>query len=121
MSVRSLMKHRITIERATVTVSRGVSKKTWTELATDVPCRLFEKRGKLPVGQAGQSSEYDAVLYVATTTDINPKSDGDAPDRVVVTGHPAHSGATFGVLWAGDRSGEASHLTVLLRRRMSGE
>jgi hypothetical protein len=121
MSVLSLMNHRVTIQRSAQSPSRGVQKKTWSDLATDVRCRIHEKRGSINTGQAGQSVEYDAWMFVPASTDIRPKNATDEPDRVVVTSHPAYTGTTFGVVWAGDRSGKASHLTVYLRRRPAGD
>ena len=75
--------------------------KVWSDLATDVPCRLQPRRGREAV-QPTQVVVGSHVLFLEIGTDITER------DRFV------HAGDTYGVLFVGDAAGQGHHLEVEL-------
>ncbi|KKL20077.1 hypothetical protein LCGC14_2459080 [marine sediment metagenome] len=81
--------------------AHGNPVKTWSDLATDVPCRLQPRRGREAV-QPTQVVVGSHVLFLEIGTDITER------DRVVV------ATLTYEVLFVGDAAGQGHHLEVEL-------
>lgn len=126
MSLRRLLKHRCSIQRASTTASRGVQvKSSWPDVETNLRCLLQEKKGRIQSGQQGEFFEYDAVCYIKPTSDldIRPNANNDLADRLKITKHPiaAIVDSVFEVVHANDTSGQGELLNVYLKRRSAGE
>jgi head-tail adaptor len=75
--------------------------KVWSDLATDVACRLQPRRGREAV-QPTQVVIGSHVLFLETGTDITER------DRVVV------AASTYEVLFVADAAGQGHHLEAEL-------
>ena len=75
--------------------------KVWSDLATDVPCRLQPRRGREAV-QPTQVVVGTHVLYLEAGVDITER------DRVMV------AASTYEVLFVGDAAGQGHHLELEL-------
>lgn len=121
--MKSMLRHRCTIERSRLVTTDGVESKQWISYQTLVRCLLQEKAGtfiKLPSGEEVQA---DGTMYVPKNTDILPRRDGDKQDRIVIT-RPSSLGGTYMVISVFDRSGRGPKqgmLTVILRRFVPSE
>lgn len=111
MSLRALLTHSCTIRRASISVSAsGIPSATYSDLATSVPCLLQGKSGATRNSMNGLDFQFDAVLFVMPSCDIQPgQNNGSHPDQVVI------GPSTYTVQAVVDRSGKANHKTVYLR------
>lgn len=79
--------------------AHGNPVKVWSDLATDIACRLQPRRGREAV-QPTQVVVGSHVLFLEIGTDITER------DRVVV------ATLTYEVLFVGDAAGQGHHLEV---------
>lgn len=110
-----LLRHTVTIKRATVTRTGGESSVTYSNNATGVKCLIQQERGQVKRQGSGAVLEYDAIAFFPQSVDIQPDHDGGTPDQIVVTA-PSSDVATYLVKHAGDESGQQHHQTVYLTR-----
>jgi hypothetical protein len=111
MSLLTLLTHTCTIRRASVSVgASGIPAVTYSTLQTGVNCLLQGKSGRTNNTANGLDFQYDAVLFVLPSTDIQPaQNEGSHPDQVVI------GASTYTVQAVVDRSGKANHKTAYLR------
>ena len=79
--------------------AHGNPVKVWSDLATDVPCRLQPRRGREAV-QPTQVVVGSHVLFLEIGTDITER------DQFVLAAD------TYDVLFVGDAAGQGHHLEV---------
>lgn len=121
MSLRSLLKHRCTIKRATVTNTNGIPSKAWsTTVALAQPCLVQEKAGAIDRGGGGQALEYDAVGYFPADADLKPRGGDDAPDQITITIPSRAAGTVYLVEHVSDSSGQDRLLNAYLKRYRAG-
>lgn len=113
-----LLRHSVTIKRATVTRTGGESSVTYSSNATGVKCLIQQERGQVKRSGAGAVLEYDAIAFFPQSTDLQPGHDGGTPDQVVVTSPPSDV-ATYLVKHVADTSGQQHHRTAYLTRHAS--
>lgn len=103
MGFKQMLNATGTIRRFTSTAknSHGNPVKIWSDLATDVPCRLQPRRGREAV-QPTQVVVGSHILFLEIGTDITER------DRVVVSAN------TYEVLFVADAAGQGHHLEVEL-------
>jgi hypothetical protein len=107
MSIKSLLRQRATIERATLAVDgAGGAARTWAQVASDVPCLIEVKRSDAEIRSTGRVSLAFARGYFAADTDLRPRADADGADRVTV------EGVTYDVTGCRVEAGQAEKLLV---------
>ena len=111
MSLQSMLRNRCSILRPTTTVSaKGIPAKSFATVASNVRCLKQDKSGRTGNTPNGLQIEFDAVLFVAPSTDIRPaQGAGDHPDQVLI------DGKTYTVQAVIERSGHGHHLTCYLK------
>ena len=104
--MKSLLRHRCTIERSRLLNDRGFESKEWSPHLRRIRCLLQEKSGsivKLPSGEEVQSS---GIIYFSRNLDIKPRFAEDVQDRITMT-RPTRPGGIFLVLFVMDESGRS--------------
>lgn len=121
MSLRTLLKHRCTIKRATVTNTNGIPSKAWsTTVASSQPCLIQEEAGSIDRGRGGQALEYDATGYFPPDANLKPRGGDDAPDQITVTAPARMAGTVYLVEHVSDQSGQDRLLNAYLKRYRAG-
>lgn len=105
--MKSLLRHRCTIERATIVDNDGVETKSFIPHQKKVRCLLQEKRGMIVKLPSGEEIQAFGILYLPRNTDILPRRGGDTQDRIVMT-RPSSPGGSFLVVFVSDRAGRGS-------------
>lgn len=114
MSYLSLLTNYCTIQRVTDTNTDGRIVKSWSDSTTNQRCLLQEGKGAVRSLEAGLAVEADAVLFLPLNADIQPRKQGETPDRIIMT--KPNTQATFSVTAVLDTSGQDHHLLALLKR-----
>jgi hypothetical protein len=111
MSLLSLLTHTCTIRRASVSVgASGIPAVAYSDHKTGVKCLLQGKSARTNNTANGLDFQFDAILFVLPSTDIQPgQNDGNHPDQVVI------GPSVYTVQAVVDRSGKANHKTVYLK------
>jgi hypothetical protein len=78
MSFLGMLDRRVTIERATESLSAtGVATRTWTVIASAVPFKIGPASGRQVLTDAGRLVDADAQGYCQISVDVTDEGPGD--------------------------------------------
>lgn len=118
MSLRSLSKDYVDVDRPTVSQDKGKRVVVHNPHLVFQRCHIQEDRGEIRISTEGTKAlEYDATALFSFSIDLRPRAAGEESDRLtVVRGDNVENGVVFTVLFVGNEGGKPHHHTAFLRR-----